>query len=48
MTASTQIANIEILAFVAALVFTLLSRKVLLTNRKVNRNSLKVGHFLRK
>ena len=39
MIAPTQIANTEIFAFVAALVFELLSRKVLLINRKDNRNS---------
>ena len=38
MVASTQITNIEIFAVIAALVLKLLSRKVLLTNRKDNRN----------
>ena len=38
MIASTQITSIEIFAFVAALVFKLLSRKVLFINRKDNRN----------
>ena len=36
--ASTQITNTEIFAFIAVPVFKLLSRKVLLTNRKDNRN----------
>ena len=39
MIASTQITNIEIFAFVPALVFKLLSRKFLFINRKGNRNS---------
>ena len=38
MIASTQITSTEILAFIAVLVFKLLSRKVLFTNRKDNRN----------
>ena len=38
MIASTQIANPEILTFIAVLVFKLLSRKVLFKNRKDNRN----------
>ena len=38
MIASTQITNTEIFAFVAVLVFKLLSRKVLFINRKDNRN----------
>ena len=38
MIASTQITNIEVFAFKAVLVFTLLSRKVFLINRKSNRN----------
>ena len=38
MIASTQIINIEILAFIAILVFKLLSRKVLFINRKDNTN----------
>ena len=38
MIASTQITNTEILAFIAALVFKLLSRNVLFINRKDNRN----------
>ena len=36
--ASTQIAKIEIFAFIAALVLKLLSRKVLITNWKYNWN----------
>ena len=38
MIAATQIRNTEIFAFIAALVFKLLSRKVLFINRKDNRN----------
>ena len=38
MIVSTQITSTEIFAFVALLVFKLLSRKVLFTNRKDNRN----------
>ena len=38
MIASTQITNTEIFAFVAVLVFKLLSRKVLFINRKNNGN----------
>ena len=38
MTASTQITNAEVLAFIAVLVFVLLSRKVLLINKKGNGN----------
>ena len=38
MIASTQITNTEIFAFIAVLVFKLLSRKVLFINRKGNRN----------
>ena len=37
MIASTQIANTEIFAFIAVLVFKLLSRKVLFINRKDNK-----------
>ena len=44
----TQITNTEILAFIAVLVFKLLSSKVLFINRKGNRNCKKVGYFLRK
>ena len=38
MITSTQIAKIEIFAFIAALVFKLLSRKVLFINKEDNRN----------
>ena len=38
MIALTQITNMEIFAFIAVLVFKLLSRKVLFINRKDNRN----------
>ena len=38
MIALTQITNTEIFAFIAVLVFKLLSRKVLFINRKDNRN----------
>ena len=38
MIASTQTKSIEIFAFIAGLVFKLLSRKVLFINRKDNRN----------
>ena len=38
MIASTQIRNTEIFAFIAVLVFKLQSSKVLLINRKDNRN----------
>ena len=38
MIASTQIANTEILALMAVVVFKILSRKVLFINRKGNRN----------
>ena len=38
MIASTQIINAEIFAFIAVVVFKLLSRKVLFVNRKDNRN----------
>ena len=47
MIASTQITNTETFAFVAVLVFKLLTRKVLFINRKDNRNCLKIGYFLR-
>ena len=39
MFASTQITNTETFAFIAALVFKLLRRKVLFINKKDNRNS---------
>ena len=45
---STQTANAEIFAFIAALVFKLSSCKVLFMSRKDKRNCLKVGYFLRK
>ena len=48
MIASTQIKSTEIVAFIAVLVFKLMSRKVLFINRKDNRNCEKVGYFLRK
>ena len=38
MIALTQTTNTEIFAFIAVLVFKLLSRKVLFINRKDNRN----------
>ena len=38
MIASTQITNTEVFAFTVALVFKLLSRKVLFINRNDNRN----------
>ena len=38
MIASTRITNAEIFAFMAVLVFKLLSRKILFINRKDNRN----------
>ena len=38
MIALTQITETEIFAFIAALVFKLLSRKVLFINREDNRN----------
>ena len=37
MIASTQITNSEILAFIAVIIFKLLSRKVLFINRKDNK-----------
>ena len=48
MIASTLIATTEIFAFIAALVFKLLSRKVLFINKKDNRKSQELGYFLRK
>ena len=47
MVASTQITNTEIFAFIAVQVFELLSRKVLLINKKDNRNCQKGANFLR-
>ena len=38
MIASSQITSTEVFAFITVLVFKLLSRKVLITNRKANRN----------
>ena len=38
MIASTQITSTEIFAFIAVLVFKLLSREVLFINKKGNRN----------
>ena len=38
MFTSTQIANIEIFVFIAVVVFNLLSRKILVINKKNNRN----------
>ena len=48
MIASTQITNTDIFAFIAFLVFKLLSRKVLFINKKDNRNCYKVGRLLLK
>ena len=48
MITSTQITNTEIFAFIAVLVFKLLSRKVLFIDRKDKRNCLKVGYFFKK
>ena len=47
-TALKQLANTEVYAFKAVLVFKLQSRKVLFINRKDNKNCQKVGYFLRK
>ena len=47
MIASTQITNTEIFAFIAVLVFKLLSCKVLFINRKDNRNCLKIGYIFK-
>ena len=44
----TQIVNTEIFAFIAILVFRLLSRKVLFINTKDNRNCQKVGYLFKK
>ena len=41
MIASSQIRNADIFAFIAALVFKLLSRKVLFINKKRQKNLLK-------
>ena len=49
MIALKQITNIEIFAFIAVLVFKLLSHKVLFIYKKDNTNCLKaVGYSLRK
>ena len=48
MVALTQITNTETYAFIAALVFKLLSRKVLFINRKDKGNYSKITYFLRK
>ena len=55
MLTSTQIANAETFAFVAVLVFQLLSCKILFINRKDNRNckknrlvSKKIAYFIGK
>ena len=48
MTASRQIRSTEIFAFIAVLGFKLLSRKVLFTNKKDNRNCKTLATFLRK
>ena len=47
MIASAQKTNTEILAFIAALDFKLLSRKVLFINKTDNRNCERVGYFLK-
>ena len=44
----TQIANIEIFAFISVLVFNLLSHKSLFINKKHKRNCWKVGYFFKK
>ena len=48
MIPSTQITETKIFAFIAFPVFKLLSRRILVINRKDNRNGEKRGHFLRK
>ena len=48
MITSTQITNTEIFRFITDLDFRLLSRKVLFTNRKDNRNCSKVSYFFKK
>ena len=48
MIASTQVTDTEMFAFIAALVFKLLSHKVLFINRKGNRKWQKIGYILRK
>ena len=48
MIPSTQITETKIFAFIAFPIFKLLSRRILVINRKDNRNGEKRGHFLRK
>ena len=48
MIASAQITNTEIFAFIAVLVFILLSRKVLFINRKKQKKLLKSRLFFKK
>ena len=48
MIAATHITDTEIFAFVAVLIFKLISRKVLFINTKGKRNCLKIGYLLRK
>ena len=48
MVISTKITSIEIFAFIAVLIFNLLSRKVLITNTKDKRNCLKSRLFFKK
>ena len=48
MIASTQVTDTEMFAFIAVLVFKLLSHKVLFINRKGNRKWQKIGYILRK
>ena len=48
MIAFTQITNTKIFGIIAALVFKLISRKVLFINRKDNGSCQKIVHFLRK
>ena len=46
--ASMRVTNTEIFAFIAVLVFKLLTQEVLFLNRKGNRNCYKVGYILGK
>ena len=46
MIGATQNINTETFAFIAALAFKLLNRKLLCINSKDNRKCLKVGYFL--
>ena len=46
--ASKQMTNIEVVAFKFVLVFKLLNRQILCTNRKDNRNCKKVGYYFQK